>query len=74
MLLLDEPTAFLDMSHQYEVLTLLRKLNRDEGRTIVMVVHDLNHASRFAHQMIAIRDGLVVKSGTPAEVMEPALL
>ncbi|MCI3924724.1 ABC transporter ATP-binding protein [Paenibacillus sp. TRM 82003] len=74
ILLLDEPTTFLDMSHQYEVLTLLKRLNEKEGRTIVMVVHDLNHASRFAHHMIAIRNGQIMRCGTPFEVMEPQLL
>src|SRR5690606_3147980 len=54
ILLLDEPTTFLDMGHQLEVLKLLRQLNRDEGSTIVMVVHDLNHATRFADNVVCI--------------------
>ncbi len=73
-LLLDEPTTFLDMAHQLEVLQLLRRLNRDEGRTIVMVLHDLNNASRHADHIIALRDGKVSASGTPAEVIKPELL
>lgn len=68
-LLLDEPTTYLDMAHQLEVLQLLQHLNRNEGRTIVMVVHDLNHASRFAHHMVAIAQGKVAAQGTPREVM-----
>lgn len=71
VLLLDEPTTFLDMAHQLEVLHLLDKLNREEGRTIVMVVHDLNHASRYAHHMVAIAQGEVAVAGSPTEVMTP---
>jgi iron complex transport system ATP-binding protein len=74
ILLLDEPTTFLDMAHQLEVLMLLQKLNREEGRTVIMIVHDLNHAARFAHHMVAIRQGLVVKEGTPRQVMTPEVL
>ena len=74
VLFLDEPTTFLDMAHQLEVLHLLQKLNKEEQRTIVMVVHDLNHASRFAHHIIAIKDGNVIKSGSPSEVMTPEVL
>ncbi len=69
ILFLDEPTTFLDMAHQLEVLKLLQKLNNEKNCTIVMVVHDLNHASRYAHHMVAIKRGKVVASGTPAEVM-----
>lgn len=74
ILLLDEPTTFLDMAHQLEVLELLARLNRDEGRTIIMVVHDLNHASRFAHHMVAIAEGKIAAEGSPAEVMTPDIL
>ncbi|MDZ7704728.1 MAG: ABC transporter ATP-binding protein [Trueperaceae bacterium] len=74
VLLLDEPTTFLDMAHQLEVLELLSRLNRDEGRTIIMVVHDLNHASRFAHHMVAIAEGTIAAEGSPAEVMTPEIL
>ncbi|NHN32447.1 ABC transporter ATP-binding protein [Paenibacillus agricola] len=70
ILFLDEPTTFLDMAHQLEVLKLLQKLNKEENRTIVMVVHDLNHAARYAHHMVAIKKGTVICSGTPAEVMK----
>lgn len=74
ILFLDEPTTFLDMAHQLEVLQLLHKLNREEGRTIVMVVHDLNHASRYAQHMVAIKAGTVVREGRPEEVMTPLVL
>lgn len=69
ILFLDEPTTFLDMAHQLEVLKLLQKLNEEEKRTVVMVVHDLNHASRYAHHMVAIKRGQVISSGTPEAVM-----
>lgn len=68
-LLLDEPTTFLDMAHQLEVLQLLRRLNEEEGRTVLMVLHDLNNASRYSHHIIALSKGKVYRAGTPAEVM-----
>ncbi|WP_429842478.1 ABC transporter ATP-binding protein [Brevibacillus sp. FIR094] len=74
ILFLDEPTTFLDMAHQLEVLKLLQKLNDEENRTIVMVVHDLNHATRYAQHMVAISRGTVVAEGSPAEVMTPDML
>ncbi|API87968.1 iron-dicitrate transporter ATP-binding subunit [Marinilactibacillus sp. 15R] len=73
-LLLDEPTTYLDMAHQLEVLQVLETLNKKYKRTIVMVLHDLNHASRFSDHLIAIREGEVMKSGTPEEVMQPDIL
>jgi iron complex transport system ATP-binding protein len=74
LLLLDEPTTYLDMAHQLEILQLLEKLNKEQGRTIVMVIHDLNHASRFSHHMVALRNGKMVKEGTAEEVMTPQVL
>ncbi|MCM3570650.1 ABC transporter ATP-binding protein [Neobacillus mesonae] len=74
LLLLDEPTTYLDMAHQLEILQLLEKLNREEGRTIVMVIHDLNLAARFSHHMAALRAGNLVKEGTPEEVMTQNVL
>jgi iron complex transport system ATP-binding protein len=74
LLLLDEPTTYLDMAHQLEILKLLEKLNREEGRTIVMVIHDLNHAARFSHHMVALRSGKIIKEGTSEEVMTSAVL
>ena len=74
ILFLDEPTTFLDMAHQLEVLKLLQKLNEEEQRTIIMVVHDLNHAARFAHHMVAIKSGMVVSAGTPEEVVTSDVL
>lgn len=69
LLLLDEPTTYLDLAHQLEVLHLLKNLNQDEGRTIIMVIHDLNHASRFADQLVALKQGQIVKQGTAEQVM-----
>ncbi len=74
VLLLDEPTTFLDMGHQIEVLHLLERLNREEGRTIVMVLHDLNAASRHAHRIIAMSEGRVCMAGTPREVVTREML
>lgn len=69
IIFLDEPTTYLDMAHQLEVLELLQKLNREQGRTIVMVLHDLNQAARFADYIIALKAGEVVKAGTCEEVI-----
>jgi iron complex transport system ATP-binding protein len=74
VILLDEPTTFLDLSHQIEVLQLLERLNRDEGRTIVMVVHDLNHATRHASYVVALKAGAVAAAGPPGAVVTPKLL
>ncbi|MCS6828844.1 MAG: ABC transporter ATP-binding protein, partial [Caldilinea sp.] len=74
IILLDEPTTFLDLAHQIEVLHLLERLNREEGRTIVMVVHDLNHATRHAQHIVALRNGRIVAGGDPRTVVTPALL
>ena len=73
-LLLDEPTTFLDLAHQVEVLALLDELNAREGRTIVMVLHDINQACRYAHHLIALKDGAIVKQGSPGEIVDEALL
>ena len=74
LLLLDEPTTFLDLAHQVEVLDLLARLNDREGRTIVLVLHDLNQACRYAHHIIAMRDGAVVAQGPPADVVTAELV
>jgi iron complex transport system ATP-binding protein len=73
ILLLDEPTTFLDLSHQFEVLDLCAELH-EEGRTIVAVLHDLNHACRYATELIVMRDGKVLAQGTPADVMTAELV
>lgn len=74
VLLLDEPTTFLDLAHQVEVLDLLVDLNRDRGTTIVMVLHDLNMAARYADQLVAMRDGAIHTVGDPAQVVTEQLV
>lgn len=74
MLLLDEPTSFLDMGHQLETLDLLRRLQRADGIGVVMVLHDINQASFFADRIIALKDGGVVADGPPAQVMTANLV
>ncbi|MDQ0220828.1 ABC transporter ATP-binding protein [Peribacillus cavernae] len=74
IILLDEPTTYLDLSHQLEVLELLQYLNETEKRTVVMVIHDLNHAARFADHMVAIKDGDIIKEGNAEEVMTSQVL
>lgn len=69
ILVLDEPTTYLDMSHQLEILTLLKELNRKNDTTIVMVIHEINHASRFADHIIGMKDGRAVFEGAPADVI-----
>jgi iron complex transport system ATP-binding protein len=69
LLLLDEPTTFLDVSHQIEVLDLLTELNESRGTTIVMVLHDLNLAARYADHLIALADGRLHAAGAPDEVL-----
>jgi iron complex transport system ATP-binding protein len=74
IMLLDEPTTYLDMAHQVEVLDLLATLNRTEGRTIVMVLHDLNQACRYADHLVAMKLGRLVFEGQPADVVTPAVV
>ncbi|MCY3733571.1 MAG: ABC transporter ATP-binding protein, partial [Chloroflexi bacterium] len=68
LLLLDEPTTFLDLSHQIEVLDLLKELNQDTGQTVVLVLHDLNLASRYSEHLIAVADGRIAAEGPPLSV------
>jgi iron complex transport system ATP-binding protein len=69
VLLLDEPTTFLDISHQVEVLDLLTDLNHSRGTTVIMVLHDLNLAARYADYLVAMADGRIHVSGTPENVL-----
>ncbi|MGZ6733639.1 MAG: ABC transporter ATP-binding protein [Nocardioides sp.] len=69
VLLLDEPTTYLDLAHQIEVLDLLARLNAERGTTIAMVLHDLNLAARYADHLVALLAGRMVAAGTPAEVV-----
>ncbi|MET7707634.1 ABC transporter ATP-binding protein [Micromonospora sp. NPDC005413] len=74
LLLLDEPTTFLDIAHQIEILDLCARLHEEQGRTLVAVLHDLNHAARYATHLIAMRDGRVVAAGEPASVVTADLV
>jgi iron complex transport system ATP-binding protein len=74
VLLLDEPTTFLDLNHQLELLDLIRYLNREHGITVVMVLHDLNQAARYARRVVVLKEGDVYADGTPAEVLTPETL
>ncbi|MGW7056261.1 ABC transporter ATP-binding protein [Streptomyces sp. NPDC054887] len=74
VLLLDEPTNHLDLAHQIDILDLVVDLNREQGRTVVLVLHDLNHACRYADHVIAMKDGQVVAEGAPAEVIDRELI
>jgi len=74
LLLLDEPTTFLDIAHQIDLLNLLRNLNRRQGNTIVAVLHDLNQACRYADHIVAMRDGDIVMEGRPRDIMTADLV
>jgi iron complex transport system ATP-binding protein len=74
ILLLDEPTTFLDVAHQIDVLDLLTDLNRERGTTIVMVLHDMNLAARYADHLFALRDGRVVADGAPRDILTHELI
>jgi iron complex transport system ATP-binding protein len=73
ILLLDEPTTFLDVAHQLEVMDLVRDLNA-QGKTVVMVLHDINEAASNSDHLVAMRDGRIVREGTPAEIVDTQLL
>ena len=74
LLLLDEPTTFLDLAHQIEVLDVLERLHGLQQRTILMVLHDINQAARYAHQMVALVAGRIATSGPPREILTPKIL
>ena len=74
LMLLDEPTTYLDLAHQVDVLELVRGLNQDTGRTVVMVLHDISLAARYSDVILAMRDGRIVAEGPPSEVVTPELL
>ncbi|WP_344588589.1 ABC transporter ATP-binding protein [Actinomadura vinacea] len=74
ILLLDEPTTYLDLAHQIDVLDLVVDLNRSEGRTVVMVLHDLNQACRYADHVVVMKSGAIVAEGPPGEVVDADLV
>jgi ABC-type cobalamin/Fe3+-siderophores transport system ATPase subunit len=74
LLLLDEPTTYLDVRHQLDVLELVRRLNRQHGLTVCWVLHDLNAAAAFSDRMVWMRDGRIVASGPPADLLTPDLV
>lgn len=74
IMLLDEPTTWLDISHQIDLLELLSDLNRTQGFTLAAVLHDLNQACRYATHLIALRDGKIVAEGAPKEIVTPELI
>lgn len=74
LLLLDEPTTFLDIAHQVEVLDLIRRLNHDQGRTVVIVLHDLNQAARYADHLVAMKTGRIVAEGHPSAIVTADLV
>lgn len=74
ILLLDEPTTFLDINHQIDLLDLLTDLNRSNGTTVVIVLHDLNLAFRYADHVIAMKGGRIVRRGSPSEIVDAALV
>src|SRR5690606_26076049 len=74
LLLLDEPTTYLDLHHQIDVLDLCAELHEEHGRTLVAVLHDLNHAARYATHLIALREGQVVAEGAPRDIVTAGLV
>jgi len=74
IVLLDEPTTFLDVAHQIEVLDLCAELHEERGHTLVAVLHDLNHACRYATHLIAMSEGRIVAEGDPADIVDAALV
>ncbi|MFF7497626.1 ABC transporter ATP-binding protein [Streptomyces rubiginosohelvolus] len=74
LLLLDEPTTYLDIQHQIDVLDLCAELHEMQGRTLVAVLHDLNHAARYATHLIAMRDGAIVAEGAPSDIVDAELV
>ncbi|GHA11396.1 ABC transporter ATP-binding protein [Streptomyces echinoruber] len=74
LLLLDEPTTYLDIQHQIDVLDLCADLHEQQGRTLVAVLHDLNHAARYATHLVALRDGRVIAQGAPGDIVTAELV
>ena len=73
-LFLDEPTTYLDIFHQIEILEIVKKLNKDNGLTVVMVLHDINQAIKYSHNIVVMKDGEIVKEGKSENVIDENLL
>lgn len=74
ILFLDEPTTYLDIFHQIEILEIVKKLNKDNGLTVVMVLHDINQAIKYSHNIVVMKDGKIVKEGKSENVIDENLL
>ena len=74
VLLLDEPTTYLDMAHQLDVLKIVEELNEKHHCTVIMVLHDINHAARFSHEIVAMKAGSIIAKGTPLEIITKNIL
>jgi iron complex transport system ATP-binding protein len=74
VLLLDEPTAFLDLHHQLDIARILRRLNQERGLTVILVSHDLNLASQYCDRLMLLHHGQIVEVGTPRDILRPDLL
>lgn len=74
VLLLDEPTTYLDVRYQLDILRLVRRLNQEFGMTVVMVLHDINQALHYSHEVVALADGRVAAQGAPRDIVSPELL
>lgn len=74
ILLLDEPTTYLDMAHQLEVLDIVKSLNEQHSCTVVMVLHDINHAARYSDHLIAMQKGIIIQTGTPQEIVSAEVI
>jgi len=73
-LLLDEPTTFLDLAHQIETLDIVSRLNRERGKTVVMVLHDINQAIMYADHLVVMKEGHILRTGTPEEIVDSHLI
>ena len=74
MLLLDEPTTYLDIHHQLETLNIIQRLNKKTKQTVVMVLHDINQAIKYSDHIVVMNEGQVIKTGTPSEVLTNEVL
>lgn len=74
LLILDEPTTYLDINHQLEIMELLQRLNEEQGLTVLMVLHEMNQAAHYSHRLAVMKEGRLVAEGAPAQIMTAELL